>query len=127
MKPMLICFLLFTGTLIAAEPSSYSGRWENLTNGEQGTLTVTAILMDNKTWKTTFVGKLDEKPFDYEIIMKVVDNSDKKKVGHPLKLEGSVHAGGALFNLSVEMDEKKLDGEFISSSSNGEFKLTHME
>ena len=127
MKSMLMSFLLLAGTLFAAEPSSYSGQWENLKNGDKGILTVTSILMEDQTWKTTFVGKLDEAPFDYEIIMKVVNDTEKKKANHPLKLAGSVSAGGAMSTLSVNMDEKNLTGQFRSSSSHGEFRLTRIE
>ena len=119
-------FLLLAGTLFAGEPSSYSGQWKNLTNGDKGTLTVTATLMEDQTWKTTFVGKLDEKPFDYEIIMKVVKDTNLM-IPSPLKLEGRISAGGDSFTLYVNMDEKTLNGQFISPSSNGEFRLTRME
>lgn len=116
-------FLLLTGTLFAGDPSSYSGQWENLTNGDKGDLTVTAKHVADETWETTFVGELDDKPFDYEIIMKVVNDAELMVVNRPLKLEGTVSAGGDNFTVNLNMDDKNLNGQFRSASSNGEFRL----
>lgn len=122
MKILLCCLLSIVPLQMDPKPASYTGEWVNRTNNEKGTLTVTAYPVDALTWQSTFVGKLGDSPFDYEVTLKVVGGTTNPN--QPLQLTGNLEAGGADYILDIWMDHKTLNGDFASASRHGEFKLT---